>query len=211
MRRILIASLVLFSSIFIIFFSCEKNNISPILYNNFLQNPDKILQRSFQYDEKILLQHSVDLDDFKNTYSYQEMLNIIVKSNDKSEMTKHKSIIVDDDLIYVNIYALVYSSFEIIEGKVLKVELQWDTDKISIYTYKTIKILNTFKGKILPDTVTVIDIGGSLDGYTTQAYPVIEYLEDENVFIFLQPDNENYRTYGRSQGKFTVIQNGKYN
>ena len=104
MRKILLASIFPFSIILIIFNSCEKNNVPLIFDDDFLQNLGKILQRSFYYDEEILNSYGVDLNDVKNTYSYQEMLNIIAKSNNVSEMAKHKNVLIDDDLIYVNVY-----------------------------------------------------------------------------------------------------------
>lgn len=114
--------------------------------------------------------------------------------------------------MYVSIDDLAKFAFDIIEGKVLKVEQKWDSDHKFIYTYTTIRVEKTFKKKIAAKEITLKEIGDQLDGYTTNAPCQPEYYTDEKVLIFLQKNENLYYTYGLNQGKFnTQIINGEKN
>jgi len=51
--------------------------------------------------------------------------------------------------------------------------------------------------------IVISVIGGKLDGFVTSAPNVPEYVEGEEVLVFLQREGSGYRTYGLDQGKFS--------
>lgn len=108
------------------------------------------------------------------------------------------------DVLYVNINDLAKTAYDVVEGKVIKVEKKWDTDHKFIYTYITVAINNAYKNKVIAKEIIIKEIGGQLDGYTTVAPCQPEYIKDANVLIFLQKDENYYRTYGLNQGKFNI-------
>lgn len=108
------------------------------------------------------------------------------------------------DVLYVKMNDLAKFAFDIIEGKVIKVEQKWDKEHKFIYTYTTIRVEKSIKNKITAKEITLKEIGGQLDGFTTSAPCQPEYEEGESVLVFLQKDGEYYRTYGLNQGKFKI-------
>jgi hypothetical protein len=198
----------IFISFYFLLVGCNQETSSPldILPTD---NTNKYY-RDFDYDQNIILENKLDLNDFKKIYTEAEILKIL---GDSINIAKHPSIIIEPDFFYVNIYSLVHYSYDIIEGIVEKVEPRWDSDHKFIYTYKTITIEKTIKTKINLTQLIICDIGGELDGYKTwDAHDQVPiYNEGEDILCFIQyritqSGDTTYSTYGRCQGIFVLFE-----
>ena len=107
------------------------------------------------------------------------------------------------EIIYTPLETMSSRSFDIIEGKVQEVVQKWDEEHKFIYTYITIQVHHSYKDK-LNGKVTLKQIGGSLDGFTTHAPSQPAYSEGEDVLVFLNQQGDFYETFGLVQGKFNV-------
>jgi PKD repeat protein len=72
-----------------------------------------------------------------------------------------------------------------------------------IWTETAVSVSRTLKGDV-PETITVREIGGELDGRITRIYGTAEFARDEHVLLFLeQAPQGGYRTVDLYVGKFT--------
>src|SRR4030067_2569271 len=206
-------SLILIS-LFLLSFSCNRNptivdeDYECIDESSIVLSPGSILVRNIFYDKNTIIRSKVDTNDFKAVYSFQEILKILANS-DSATLANHGGIIVDDDCYYKNIYELVYYSFDIIFGYVLKVEYKWDEiyDIKCINTYVKLQNIKSYKNETTSDIISLKDFGGRIGDIGSDILydPRPIYQERELVLITLKKEDENYSTFGRSQGKFSVF------
>lgn len=109
------------------------------------------------------------------------------------------------DLIYVDINMLSENAYDIVEGEVINKEQKWDKERRYIYTYTTIKVEKSLKGITKSGEITLKEIGGKLDGFTTSAEGQTNYYSGEEVLVFIQKNEEHYRTFGLCLGKFNIF------
>ena len=96
---------------------------------------------------------------------------------------------------------LVSKASFIVEGTVLASE---PVDRNgSIWTETTLRVESRIKGDV-PDTITIAELGGVVDGRITKIFGRAEYTAGERVLVFLgKGKNGHYRTVDLFVGKFT--------
>lgn len=99
----------------------------------------------------------------------------------------------------------------IVRGQILNTWSAWDESREVIFTYATVRVSRYFGETTGADTITVREVGGSVDGYTQEAigFPMIRRGED--VVLMLAPwadGSDDLRIHGFSQGKFLVKNRG---
>ena len=99
---------------------------------------------------------------------------------------------INADILYLDLNTLIKYSYEIVEGKVTKVETRWDDEHRLIYTFTTVKISKAYKDRIKEKEITLKEIGGTVGDYSTYALYQPEFEENENILIFLKKDEMNY-------------------
>ncbi len=179
---------------------CSENSTKPEFENDYVR-------RDYRYDKNILLNAGVDTNDFKKEYTIEEINNIIFTSNENI-ISNHRSVRVDDDIGYANIYALALFSYDVLEGIVKSTGPEWDENHRFIETVTLLDVTRSYKGEVMLDEIIMRHVGGILDGYRTDVFysPLPEFQIDERVLVFIQEsENGEYRTYGRQQGKFKVV------
>ncbi len=99
---------------------------------------------------------------------------------------------------------LTVLSEAVVEGRVTAVEAKWHDEHQFVYTYVTIEVGEVFKGHGVASTIVVEELGGVANGVTVTVPSVPEFEVGEDVVVFLDIVNDNYRCHGFAQGKFTV-------
>lgn len=164
--------------------------------------------RDYEYQSDILVKNQRDQSAYKKEYSYKEFEEIYQNAEYLADQSL-KSIMVDDDLYYYSIYEILHRASDLVYGKVTKVEPKWgsDDDADLIFTHTTVEIYKSMNGCVEKSPIEIIDLGGALDGFTSGSWsmPPPDYQAGELVFIPLQIENSQIRTFASRQGKFTII------
>lgn len=108
------------------------------------------------------------------------------------------------DVIFAPIDTISQHTYDVIEGKVINVDVKWGEYYKYIYTYTTIRVDRSYRNKISEEEIIIKEFGGRLDGFITSVECNAEYAVDENILVFLQPEGQYYRTYALNQGKFNI-------
>ena len=102
---------------------------------------------------------------------------------------------------------LVQKSGRIIVGKCLSTESRWNEDNTLILTTSRFVVSDALKGTP-GSVVTVITVGGTLDGITQTVSGMPQFVQEEEALLFLEPSrNGNWKPLGLSQGKFRIVRN----
>jgi hypothetical protein len=98
----------------------------------------------------------------------------------------------------------------IARGTVVDTFSAWDDAHEVIYTYATLRVHRYFGETTGPDTVTVREVGGTVDGYTQEAIGFPAIRRGENVVFMLSrwDDSTDYRIHAFNQGKYLVRNRG---
>lgn len=93
-----------------------------------------------------------------------------------------------------------------------KSEPKWGSDEKSsrkIYTYTEFEIIETLKGQIPSQKITVRELGGERDGVGLQVPGSAEFTPDQEFIVSLAPSAEEgvYRVFAMSQGVLSVENN----
>ena len=94
----------------------------------------------------------------------------------------------------------------IVRGQVVDTYSAWDEAREVIYTYATVRVHRYFGETTGPDTLTVREVGGTVDGYTQEAigFPAIRRGEQVVLFLSQWEDSTDLRIHAFNQGKFLV-------
>jgi hypothetical protein len=102
---------------------------------------------------------------------------------------------------------LVQKSGRIIVGKCFSTESHWNENNTLILTTSRFLVSEPLKGT-RDSFVTVITVGGTLNGITQTVSGMPEFVPEEEVLLFLEPSrNSNWKPLGLSQGKFRILRN----
>jgi hypothetical protein len=98
----------------------------------------------------------------------------------------------------------------IARGTVVDTFSAWDDAHEVIYTYATLRVHRYFGESAGPDTVTIREVGGTVDGYTQEAIGFPAIRRGENVVFMLSrwDDSTDYRIHAFNQGKYLVRNRG---
>jgi hypothetical protein len=97
----------------------------------------------------------------------------------------------------------------IVRGTLTQSWSAWDDAHEVIYTYATLRVTRYFGETTGPDTITIREVGGTVDGYTQEAigFPVLRVGEPV-VMMLSAADGGAYRIHAYNQGKFLVRNRG---
>lgn len=109
-------------------------------------------------------------------------------------------------VIYTPVEWLIKDSYDVIEGEVIKVTPMWDDEHKFISSFIDIKVKKSFKEKIKTKIITLQELGGTIDNFSTASpiHPV--YHAGENVIICVDIDSQSgfFSTKDFWQGKFNL-------
>ena len=108
---------------------------------------------------------------------------------------------------------LTKESALIILGDVKHVKSEWGEDKKSIFTFATVAVQETIKGKAANKTLKIIYEGGEIDGIGMRVSDVAIPDVGENVLLFLKPAKTKhfetiYKNVGKAQGQYRIDKDG---
>ena len=108
---------------------------------------------------------------------------------------------------------LTKESALIILGDVKHVKSEWGEDKKSIFTFATVAVRETIKGKAANKTLKIIYEGGEIDGIGMRVSDVAIPDVGENVLLFLKPAKTKhfetiYKNVGKAQGQYRIDKDG---
>jgi hypothetical protein len=94
----------------------------------------------------------------------------------------------------------------VVRANVVDTWSAWDDAHEVIYTYATVRVSRYFGEATGPDTLTVREVGGTVDGYKQEAigFPEIRAGEDVVLFLSKWENGSDYRIHAFNQGKFLV-------
>ncbi|HZE20246.1 MAG TPA: hypothetical protein VE402_09015 [Candidatus Angelobacter sp.] len=103
---------------------------------------------------------------------------------------------------------LTKRSESIVMARVTDAVSAWDAGHKEIYTTYTLQILNAVKGRKGESTVTIRQIGGTVDNIASIVPGMPSFKRGEQVVVFLtQKDAAGYPwVMGLQQGKYTVVE-----
>jgi hypothetical protein len=101
----------------------------------------------------------------------------------------------------------------IILGDVKQVQSEWSEDKKSIFTFATVAVQKTIKGKAANKTLKIMYEGGEIDGIGMKVSDVAIPNVGENVLLFLKPAKTRkfettYKNVGKAQGQYKIDKDG---
>jgi hypothetical protein len=101
----------------------------------------------------------------------------------------------------------------IISGDVKQVKSEWGEDKKSIFTFATVTVRETIKGKASDKTLKIMYEGGEIDGIGMKVSDVAIPNVGENVLLFLKPAKTRqletiYKNVGKAQGQYKIDKDG---
>jgi hypothetical protein len=101
----------------------------------------------------------------------------------------------------------------IILGDVKQIKSEWGEDKKSIFTFATVAVRETIKGKVANKTLNIMYEGGEIDGIGMRVSDVAIPEVGENVLLFLKPAKTRqfetiYKNVGKAQGQYKIDKNG---
>ncbi len=115
-------------------------------------------------------------------------------------------------VIKKSIQELTYEADSILIGKVKGIESRWNKEKTLIYTYVTVSVTEYIKRiseKEELKEIIVKVLGGKVGDIGLKVSDTPEFIEDEEVFLFLRIEElPIFRVAGLFQGKYT-IEDGK--
>jgi hypothetical protein len=91
-------------------------------------------------------------------------------------------------VIPLGIESLTRMSTHVVEGKAVSSTSQWNAEHTFIFTYTQFEVQKTLKGQA-PNTVTVRQIGGTVEGITQKVAGVRHWRPGEEAVLFLQPSS----------------------
>lgn len=100
---------------------------------------------------------------------------------------------------------LVSESEAVVVGTVDEIRSAWTEDRSRIISYVTIDVEEYIKGERAERTITVMQLGGEVDGIGELYSHTARFVKDEEVAVFLKKDRAGHlRVVGGDQGKLTV-------
>ena len=109
-------------------------------------------------------------------------------------------------MIKYSIEGLTKESGNIIIGKVVDTKSEWDKRKTRIFTYTTVKVTEDIKGVCCSYTITFKTPGGVVCEIGLKIVGAEQYDLDEEIVLFLDKADDQYRAVGMMQGKFNVFE-----
>ena len=109
-------------------------------------------------------------------------------------------------MLRLNTEQLTKKSKEIIQGKVVKKQSEWNQDRTRINTMITIKVDRSIKGRLGKEEVVIRQPGGVVGDVGLKVTGFPDFQEDEEVLVFLRKGEKSFRkVVGLTQGKFRII------
>jgi len=101
----------------------------------------------------------------------------------------------------------------IVLGDVKQVKSEWGEDKKAIFTFVTVTVRETIKGKASDKTLKIMYEGGEIDGIGMKVSDVAIPEVGENVLLFLKPAKTRqleiiYKNVGKAQGQYKIDKDG---
>jgi len=109
-------------------------------------------------------------------------------------------------VIPLSVENLTQVSSHVVEGRAISSSTKWNPAHTVIFTYTKFQVTRTLKGTA-PSTITVRQLGGSLDGMTEKVPGVRHWKLGEHAVLFLRPSDVqdgSMEVTGLIQGNFLV-------
>jgi len=104
---------------------------------------------------------------------------------------------------------LAQRSQKIVVGRCLSTESRWNEKNTLILTFSHFAVSEDLKGQS-NGSVTVMTVGGSLNGITQTVSGSPQFSVGEEAVLFLEPTKLNHwQPVGLSQGKFLIVKNSR--
>jgi uncharacterized protein YycO len=95
-------------------------------------------------------------------------------------------------------------------GRVDRMESEWNADKSRIQTKVTVAVEQTIKGETPDASMTVLVMGGEVDGVGEIYSHTVQFQKNEDVLVFASKDAKgNLRVTSGAGGKFVLQQDSK--
>jgi len=116
-------------------------------------------------------------------------------------------------MVLLSTEILTGESALIVLGDVKQVKSEWGEDKKAIFTFVTVTVRETIKGKAVNKTLKIMYEGGEIDGIGMKVSDVAIPNAGENVLLFLKPAKTRqfetiYKNVGKAQGQYKIDKDG---
>jgi hypothetical protein len=109
----------------------------------------------------------------------------------------------------ISVSQLTQRSEVVVIGKVISVRSGWNDDRTKIHTLADIAIQEQLKGTVAQTTITILTLGGEVNGIGESYSHAAKFIRDEHVVVFASRHTSGqYRTTAGDQGKYTVKDEG---
>lgn len=107
-------------------------------------------------------------------------------------------------VIYKSPQQLGEESALVVQGRVASVRSFWNPQRTKIYTETIVAVDDTFKGRSA-STVSLLQLGGEVDGVRVSVHGALNWRLGEEVLLFLEPyTGGSFHVSGFSQGKYEI-------
>ena len=107
-------------------------------------------------------------------------------------------------VIYKSPRQLGQESALVVQGRVASVRSFWNPQRTKIFTETIVAVDASFKGQA-GTTVSLLQLGGEVDGVRVSVHGALRWQLDEEVLLFLEPySGGTYHVSGFSQGKYKI-------
>ena len=102
---------------------------------------------------------------------------------------------------------LLQQSQAVVQGQVLKVSSFWNATGQIIVTEAMVRVEETIAGEA-PAVIVLRTFGGTVDGYTVEAFGFPTFRINERLLLFVGPEKDGVQSVvGYQQGQFRILRN----
>ena len=114
-------------------------------------------------------------------------------------------------VIYKSPQQLGEESALVVQGRVASVRSFWNPQRTKIMTETIVAVDETFKGRA-GETVSLLQLGGEVDGIRSSVHGALKWHAEEEVLLFLEPYvGDSFHVSGFSQGKYHIERDPRTN
>lgn len=113
-------------------------------------------------------------------------------------------------ILKMNTQQMTLLADQIVHGRVVRTKSEWDKNSRRIYTYTTLTVLESLKGKATYKEVIIRQLGGSANGIGMRVPGAAKFRLGEEVVVFLEEKKKSIpQVMGMAYGKYTVLLDDK--
>jgi hypothetical protein len=109
-------------------------------------------------------------------------------------------------VFHVPLEQMARESDVVVHARVTGQRTEWDKNHGRILTLTSLVVLDSVKGAKKGDTLTIYQVGGTIDRITTYIPGALQFHKDEEMVFFAMRFRDQIVSYGMGLGKYGIFQ-----